>query len=818
MRKTRSRRGGHTSRWGFAALAMILPFVAISPIAGAEEALDEGLVAEEPAPPDDALVVEEPAPELPPPVIATDKPDYAPGEQVALMGEGWQPFEPIHLFVNDDADQSWSYRADLEAFEDGSFEHVFKLPEHFIAVYTVVATGELSGEVSITFTDDIAYVAREYADTGTSLERPTTITIDRPAGGDVAGRLMMAQVTVRSSRSGVAVAEPTGSDWEGPWTSTTGLDSAGYVTQAIFYRVSGTSEPTSYQFGLSGGTISTTPVTGHRRAVGRILLYSGVDPAKPVQLAARSYNTGFSTALEALSVNITQPGQRVVLFYGARNNGTITPPPAPVIYSGAQWGLAASSSPSLPAGPRSAAADLVPASLGATGVQTATIVDDDRWVAQAWVLNPAPHTLTINRVGTGGGSVAYSYPALAGVYAAGGDACTATKCEYPIPHGAEVTLTPVDGANSAFKAWAGDGTGSPVRKVTLDANRTATATFDLVPRDLTIAFDGKGSGSVAIDHAGLSSPITCASTCTHSFPHGTVVTLTPTAGTNSTFLVWFGDGQNLSPPKRMVTLDANRSATARFALNVPTSLLYTGGQVVNVGENLPLTAVLSSSQAACKSKDLPITFTIQDDPPGLYATATTDVNGIATVDPAVSTEGWLENVVTVKASFEGREVDGYLCGGSNDEATLTIASPGAAATGGGWYTLSGAGRVNFGFTVRQVPKSDPVQYRGQVLLINNGKWRLKGNLDAYSFTSTTRNGAASGTGLLYVYDADAMDYVLVKSGVKFTISFQDAVQGGKKAASTDTFGIKIEYKPTNGQPALPNAAPTALKGGNISAG
>ena len=49
--------------------------------------------------------------------------------------------------------------------------------------------------------------------------------------------------------------------------------------------------------------------------------------------------------------------------------------------------------------------------------------------------------------------------------------------------------------------------------------------------------------------------------------------------------------------------------------------------------------------------------------------------------------------------------------------------------GGGWYTASGIGRVNFGLTVRKVPNTTNV-YKGQILLINNGKWRLEGTLDS----------------------------------------------------------------------------------------
>src|SRR5437764_1274099 len=44
------------------------------------------------------------------PTIASDKPDYSPGETVTLTGGSWQPGEAVHHFVNDDERQPGSYR------------------------------------------------------------------------------------------------------------------------------------------------------------------------------------------------------------------------------------------------------------------------------------------------------------------------------------------------------------------------------------------------------------------------------------------------------------------------------------------------------------------------------------------------------------------------------------------------------------------------------------------------------------------------------------------------------------------------------------
>jgi hypothetical protein len=257
-----------------------------------------------------------------------------------------------------------------------------------------------------------------------------------------------------------------------------------------------------------------------------------------------------------------------------------------------------------------------------------------------------------------------------------------------------------------------------------------------------------------------------------------------------------------------------------WQIHAATSLLYNGVQIVNVGTPFQPAAKLSSTVTACAASQQ-ISFTLDRNPvsgatgPYLLGTAITDGSGQATVSPAVASGAWLEGVYDLTASFAGTA----SCDQSSDEATLTVASPGTAANGGGWYTLSGSGRVNFGFTVRKVDDkcTSNCAYKGQLLLVNNGKWRLKGDLTAYSKTATGQ-GAASGTGDLYWWDATLNgglgDWALAQSGVSYTISFYDSGKNGK--ASTDAFGIKTVYAPVSPQPAsLPNSAPQVLKGGDI---
>jgi hypothetical protein len=87
------------------------------------------------------------------PSITTDQPDYNPGAIVTLLGAGWQPAEVVHLTVNDDQAEPWTYEADVIADAGGAFEHQFELPDSFVALYTVNAEGPISGVASTTFTD-----------------------------------------------------------------------------------------------------------------------------------------------------------------------------------------------------------------------------------------------------------------------------------------------------------------------------------------------------------------------------------------------------------------------------------------------------------------------------------------------------------------------------------------------------------------------------------------------------------------------------------------------------------------------------------------
>jgi CSLREA domain-containing protein len=266
------------------------------------------------------------------------------------------------------------------------------------------------------------------------------------------------------------------------------------------------------------------------------------------------------------------------------------------------------------------------------------------------------------------------------------------------------------------------------------------------------------------------------------------------------------------------TASTSTDNTVTFVFTSPTTLLYNGAQIVNVGDSFQAAAKLSSAATACISGQT-ISFSLDVSPldgsagPYPLGDAITNSSGQATLN--VSTSGWQEGIYVITATFAGTPG----CDPSSDSATLTVASPGNSATGGGWYTLSGSGRINFGFNVRKVDNKckSNCEYKGNLLLMNNGKWKLRGSLDTYSKLSTGQ-GAASGVGDLYWWDSSLNgglgDWALAQSGVAYTINFYDSGKKGK--ASTDAFGINIQYVPVLPQPSsLPNSSPTQLKGGDI---
>ncbi len=140
-----SKRKQVTSRKAFFLVCSIGAFVAFFAFAGGASAMRETAAAA--------------------PSIVSDQADYTPGSTVTLMGANWGAQEAVHVLVNDDAGQTWSYSADVTADGSGNFTHQFQLPNWFVADYSVTATGSSGATATTAFTDGNVSFALATADT-----------------------------------------------------------------------------------------------------------------------------------------------------------------------------------------------------------------------------------------------------------------------------------------------------------------------------------------------------------------------------------------------------------------------------------------------------------------------------------------------------------------------------------------------------------------------------------------------------------------------------------------------------------------------------
>lgn len=162
----------------------------------------------------------------------------------------------------------------------------------------------------------------------------------------------------------------------------------------------------------------------------------------------------------------------------------------------------------------------------------------------------AGHTLTVAKAGTGTGFV-LSSPA--------GIACGA-DCSQIYAPGSVVTLTADGSGFNAFLGWSGACTGTGTCTITMDAAKSVTATFG-PGVNLTVNKTGTGFGIVTSSVG----DVNCGNTsggCVEAYAPGTVVTLTATPGTGSTFVGW--SGACTGTGTCTVTMDANKSVTATF--------------------------------------------------------------------------------------------------------------------------------------------------------------------------------------------------------------------------------------------------------------
>ena len=133
--------------------------------------------------------------------------------------------------------------------------------------------------------------------------------------------------------------------------------------------------------------------------------------------------------------------------------------------------------------------------------------------------------------------------------------------------GTSVTLTATPNAGYEFTGWSGDasGTTNPLT-ITMDADKTVTATFARIQRTLTL---NATNGSVATN------PNPTGGT----YDDGTSVTITATPDAGYEFVGWSGDAAGMTNPIN-ITMDADKTVTAVFQIIKRTlSLNSTNGTI-----------------------------------------------------------------------------------------------------------------------------------------------------------------------------------------------------------------------------------------------
>jgi len=159
------------------------------------------------------------------------------------------------------------------------------------------------------------------------------------------------------------------------------------------------------------------------------------------------------------------------------------------------------------------------------------------WAVVALEIKPQQYSIALNTIGSG--NIALDSPS--GVYRTG----------------ATATLTAMPAPGFQFTGWSGDLAGSiNPATLTINANKSVTASFTALPPPRALTVNTVGSGSVASNPA-------------HEFyDDGTTVILTATPAAGFQFTGWSGDLGDATNPATL-TMNADKNVTATFTVLPP---------------------------------------------------------------------------------------------------------------------------------------------------------------------------------------------------------------------------------------------------------
>jgi hypothetical protein len=294
----------------------------------------------------------------------------------------------------------------------------------------------------------------------------STLTIARPATA-APGNVLVAVVAARQT-SGVALSPPAG------WTllRRDSSSSGASLTQAVYIKVAGASEPASYVWTLGN----------KNAAAGAILAYAGVDASSPVAAHSGRY---ISSGTVMTAPAVSAPAGAIVLGFFGNNDAWPTTPPAGMTerveaLADGYWGVGVEGS------------DFLVTNAGTTGDKTAKSgTSNSSNIGQLVALRPAgggggstgpvaaPPQSTVRPTVSGNATVGSTLTASTGSWAGTpplGFAYQWQRCDT-----AGTACAPIPGATSSTYKVSSDDAGARLAVLVVATNAAGSASSSSVP-------------------------------------------------------------------------------------------------------------------------------------------------------------------------------------------------------------------------------------------------------------------------------------------------------------------------------------------------
>jgi Tfp pilus tip-associated adhesin PilY1 len=388
---------------------------------------------------------------------------------------------------------------------------------------------------------------------------------------------------------------------------------------------------------------------------------------------------------------------------------------------------------------------------GSTNPETITI-DGNKTVTATF--NFIEYTLDVSSMGGTGGAT---------------DRVTKNPAKATYHYGEMVQLTANPQAGETFGSWGGDLAGSTnPETITIDGNKTVTATFNFIEYTLDVSSMG-GTG-------GATDRVT-RNPAKGTYHYGEVVELTANPQAGETFGSWGGDLTGSTNPET-ITIDGNKTVTATFnfieytleinmmgtgsgtVTKLPDKATYHYGDIVSLsalssGDSVfigfdgalngatPINVIIDSDKVVSALFQLKRTLVINN--PG---------SGTGTVDVAVSPSG------LSAGAAQNVPAGGSLSLTIADGDTVDITGPNAA--GGSVFILDGSDVPVTGLGISGEPAARTAVFQlGRILAINN-PGSGNGTVDVAVSPSGLSAGAgqdvpAGGSLSLTIADGDTVD-------------------------------------------------------------